>query len=106
MTTKGPSRRQIIIPMNSENASKVLSKLSDHVANINRLLRNIKSNTTADFIRLDSRGIIVTMNNVAAQSDLDIIEKYIKGIDTTQADNISSSPSIKIIPHNTGYTFL
>lgn len=92
--------------MNSENASKVLSKLSDHVANINRLLRNIKSNTTADFIRLDSRGIIVTMNNVAAQSDLDIIEKYIKGIDTTQADNISSSPSIKIIPHNTGYTFL
>ena len=46
------------------------------------------------------------MNNVAAQSDLDIIEKYIKGIDTTQADNISSSPSIKIIPHNTGYTFL
>ena len=92
--------------MNSENASKVLSKLSDHVANINRLLRNIKSNTTADFIRLDSRGIIVTMNNVAAQSDLDIIEKYIKGIDTIQADNISSSPSIKIIPHNTGYTFL
>ena len=91
MTTKGPSRRQIIIPMNSENASKVLSKLSDHVANINRLLRNIKSNTAADFIRLDSRGIIVTMNNVAAQSDLDIIiEKYIKGIDTIQADNVLS----------------
>jgi len=77
--------------MNSENASKVLSKLSDHVANINRLLRNIKSNTAADFIRLDSRGIIVTMNNVAAQSDLDIIiEKYIKGIDTIQADNVLS----------------
>jgi len=72
------------------NASKVLSKLSDHVANINRLLRNIKSNTAADFIRLDSRGIIVTMNNVAAQSDLDIIEKYIKGIDTIQADNVLS----------------
>ena len=50
----------------------------------------IKSNTAADFIRLDSRGIIVTMNNVAAQSDLGIIEKYIKGIDTIQADNVLS----------------
>jgi len=68
--------------MNSENASKVLSKSSNHIANINRLLRNIKSNTATDFIRLDFRGIIVTINNVAAQSNLNIIEKYIKRINT------------------------
>ena len=70
---------------------KIISKLSDYIANFNRLLRNIKSNTAADFIRLDSRSIIITMNNVTTQSDLDIIEKYIKRIDTIQVDNILSS---------------
>jgi len=90
ITMKGSLCQQIIIPMNSENIYKVLSKLSDYVTNFNRLLRNIKSNTTADFIRLDSRDIIITMNNVAIQSDLDIIEKYIKRINTISADNILS----------------
>ena len=43
MTTKGPSRKQVIIPMSGENISSFMKSLSLHVANLNRLLRNAKS---------------------------------------------------------------
>jgi len=56
-----------------------------HVANINRSLRNAKSKVLVDFIQLDPLGIMVVTNKVAAQSDLQIIEQYIKN-----ADNINS----------------
>ena len=50
MTTKGPSRKHVIIPMSSENNSKFMKNSSLHVANINRLLRNVKSKVLVDFI--------------------------------------------------------
>jgi len=50
MTTKGLFRKYVIIPMSSENNSKFMKNSSLHVANINRLLRNAKSEVLADFI--------------------------------------------------------
>jgi len=38
MTTKGPLRKQIIIPMSRENVSSFMKNSSLHVANINRNL--------------------------------------------------------------------
>ena len=38
MTTKGPSRQQVIIPMSRENISSFMKNSSLHVANINRNL--------------------------------------------------------------------
>jgi len=42
MTTKGPSRKQVIIPMSNNNIVKFMKNSSMHVANINRNLRSIK----------------------------------------------------------------
>jgi len=48
--TKRPLRKQVIIPMNSDNTAKFMKDSSLHVANINRSLRNMKSEVLVDFI--------------------------------------------------------
>jgi len=50
MTTKEPLYKQVIIPMCLENANNFVKKSSVYVANINRALKNIKSDVIADFI--------------------------------------------------------
>ena len=48
--TKGPSRKQIIIPMSSDNTEKFMKNSSLYIANINRSLRNAKLEVLVDFI--------------------------------------------------------
>jgi len=58
------------------------------MANINHLLKNIKSNIVADFIWANSKDIIIIKNSITTQSDLSLIEKYIKDIDIIQTNTI------------------
>jgi len=60
----------------------------DHIVDINRALRNIKSDILANFICNDHRGLIITANKVASQLDLSIIENYIKNIDVIETKDI------------------
>ena len=78
MTTKGSSRKHIIIPMSADDASSFMKNSSTNVANINRQLRNAKTDILVDYIRSDSNGIIIVTNKVAQQSDLTIIDQYVK----------------------------
>jgi len=78
MTTKGPSRKHVIIPMSSDNVSSFMKNSSVHVANINRSLRNAKTDILVDYIHSDNTGICVVVNKVAQQSDMSIIDNYIK----------------------------
>jgi len=50
--------------MRTDNISKFISLLEDHIANINRALKNIKSDILADFIYNNHRGLIITTNNI------------------------------------------
>jgi len=90
MTTKGPSRKQVIIPMSQDNSNIVTSHADEYIFNINRLLKSTKSNVTADFIRSDGTGIIVTTNQVASASDMNIMENYIKGSTNVNTNEVSS----------------
>jgi len=78
MTTKGPSHKQIIIPMGSDNSKKFLLLSSDHITNMNCALKSIKSDVVIDFIRSDYKDLIVVLNKVAAPSDMSIINNYVK----------------------------
>jgi len=78
MTTKGPSHKQIIVPMNKEAANMYIKDASFHISNINCILKSIKLNILADFIYVNDKGIIISTNNVASPSDLQEIKKYIK----------------------------
>ena len=81
MTTKGPSRKQIIIPMVKDNIDKFMKNSSIYVANLNRNLRNAKSKVSVDFICSDPLGITVVTNSISVNSDFLIIEKYIKNLE-------------------------
>ena len=81
MTTKGPSRKQVIIPMSGENISSFMKSSSLHVANLNRLLRNAKSDVLTNYIHSDYIGITIVTNKVSQQSNMAIINNYIKSLD-------------------------
>ena len=50
MTTRGQSRREVIIPMTKTNAELIVNSAHIHISNINKCLRNSKSDIFADFI--------------------------------------------------------
>ena len=50
MTTRGPSRKEVIILMAKHIAELIVNSAHIHIANINKCLRNSKSDIVADFI--------------------------------------------------------
>jgi len=65
ITIKGPSRKHVIVSMNNDNNAKFMRNLSTHITNINRVLRNAKSEVLVDFICSDLLGITVVTNKVS-----------------------------------------
>ena len=74
--------------MNSNNANNFMKDLSSHVANINRALKNIKSEVMADFICMENNGLVITTNKVASVLNLQTIEKYIKNTYNIEANHV------------------
>ena len=64
--------------MSSENNCNFIKNLALHVANINRQLWNAKSEVLVDYIQSDPLGITVVTNRVSQQSNLQIIDQYVK----------------------------
>ena len=90
MTTRGQSRREVIIPMTKSNAELIVNLAHTHISNINKYLKNSKSNIFTDFIRVNVNGIIITMNSPASDLDLSTIEKYLKNVQNINLDSIES----------------
>ena len=68
MTTKGPSRKQVIILMSDDNNSAFIKNSSLHVININRHLKNAKSEVLVNYIQSDPLDITTITNKVSQQS--------------------------------------
>ena len=64
--------------MSSDNIPSFMKNSSAHVANINRALRNAKTDVLVNYIWSDNTGISVVVNKIAQQSDLFIIGNYVK----------------------------
>ena len=64
--------------MSGKNVNSFMKNSSLHVANINRNLRNAKLDVLVDYIQSDNSGITVITNKVAQQSNMSIINKYVK----------------------------
>ena len=103
MITKGPSRKQVIVLISSNNNSNFMKNSALHVANINRQLQNAKSEVLVDYIHSDLLGTTVITNKVSQQSDLQIIDQYVKNssdINALQVDKphpLQSKSYLKII---------
>ena len=48
--TKDHSRKQVIVPMNNNNKTKFIEDSNNHITNLNRVLKNIKSEIMVDFV--------------------------------------------------------
>ena len=92
MITKGPSRKQVIISMSIDNKTKFIETFSTHITNINKVLKNIKSDIMVDFIQMNQAGVIIITNKVAFSLDLQTIEKYVKNTNLIDMENVD-------IPH-------
>ena len=90
MTTKGPSRKQVIILMNLNNSNIIESNASFHINDINRHLKDANSNNLADFICIDRVGIIVTTRFTTSEQDMRTIEKAIKNSKKINKDSVES----------------
>jgi len=55
-----------------------MKNLSLYVANINRLLHNAKLEVLVDYIRSDPMGVTIITNKISQQSNLLIIDQYVK----------------------------
>jgi len=90
MTTREQSRREVIIPITKANAELIVNSAHIHVSNVNKCLKNSKSDTFTDFIRFNINGIIITTNKLASDLDLSTIEKYLKNVQNVNPDSIES----------------
>jgi len=79
-TTKGPSRKQAIIPISNNIKDTIMGDANAHIFQINMLLKSIKSTTRAEFICPCPGGVSINMNSVPNTSDLNTIERYLKSI--------------------------
>ena len=50
MITKGSLRKQIIILINMNDSERVIAQANNHITNINKLLKDVKSEISANFI--------------------------------------------------------
>ena len=91
MTTKEPSRKQVIIPMNVANARNLIKDSSLHMSNINRALKNIKLEIMADFICSENRRVVIITNKVAGTLNLQTIERYVKNISNIEVNQVKAS---------------
>ena len=90
MTTKEQSRREVIIPIAKTNAELIINSAHIHISNVNKCLKNSKSDTFADFIQSNVNGIIITTNKPTSDLDLSTIEKYLKNVQNVNPDSIES----------------
>ena len=107
MTTRGQSRREVIIPMAKTNTELIVNSAYIHISNINKCLKNSKSNIFADFIRFNINGIIITTNKPANDLDLSTIKKYLKSVQNVNLDSIESPrlPKSKLYMKITGLLY-
>jgi len=95
MTIKGPSYKQIIIPIGENNIKKFMTLSSKHVANLNQAFKNIQSDIFTNFICKDYQDLIIMANKVALPSNLSTVENYIKNIHSVNANDIQSVHLLK-----------
>ena len=76
--------------MSTNNLEAIVTQANAHIANINRLLKNAKSDVSADYIHFHIRGVIITTNEALAFSNLNVVERYVKELDNIDSNNIIS----------------
>ena len=70
MTTKEPSRKQVIIFMSKDNIKIIRSNINFHINSINKSLKKANLNMIVDFINTEKLLIIITTNQVTSSHNI------------------------------------
>ena len=76
--------------MRTNNIERIMAQSNVYIANINRLLKDIKLEVLVDFIWFDNKDIIATSNKVAIMSDLNVVEEYVKNLNDVDSSDVMS----------------
>jgi len=95
MMTRGPSRKEVIILMAKHIAELIVNSAYTYITNVNKCLKNSKSDIVINFIHIINNGIIITTNKLANDLNLSTIEKYLKSIQNIDSDLIESPHLLK-----------
>lgn len=87
---KGLLHKQVIVPISGNNKKNFMDKSNIHILNMNRTLKNIKSNISVDFIHTDVASIIVITNKVAFSLDSQTIKQYVKDVNYINSNKVNS----------------
>ena len=77
--------------MTKVNTELIINPAHIHISNVNKCLKNSKSDIIADFIWINVNAIIITTNKPASDLNLSTIEKYLKSVQNINPDFIESS---------------
>jgi len=77
--------------MSVNNSEAIVLQAKIHISNINRLLKDVKSKVSANFIYSNNKGIIIATNKIIASLDLSIVERYVK-----ELNNINSNDGMSL----------
>jgi len=67
--------------MSANNFEAIVLQANVHISNINRLLKDMKFEVSANFICSDNKDIIITTNKAVAFSDLSISRKICQRVE-------------------------
>jgi len=87
MTTKGLSRKHVIVLISEDNSNTLFQSADMHINIMNRQLLNAKSGISINCICPSWNGITLTTNKVARASDFIVMEKYLKNLENINSNN-------------------
>jgi len=90
ITIKDPSRKQVIIPISTNNSEAIISHANEYIININCLLKGVKSKISANFICSNNKEVIITTNKAAIVSDLTAHHNKLNKINKESLLNINT----------------
>ena len=88
--TRELSRKEVIISITKVDIELIINSAHVYISNVNKCLKNSKSDIIANFIRININRIIITINRPTSDLDLSTIEKYLKNIQNVNLDFIES----------------
>jgi len=89
ITTKSLLRKQVIIPMSNNNKTKFMEDSYTYISNLNRALKNIKSNIMVNFVYQEITDIVIITNKIVSDLKLQIIKRYIKNINSIEDKGVN-----------------
>ena len=78
MTTQGPTRRQVLVPLDSAAAELIITNAASAVQSCNKGLAEAHSKLRVESVCKAWDGVSMSTNSVASAAELEVIKQWLK----------------------------